>query len=253
MTESFSVKKAEWATKQIDKAYDISIKDLSSVQIIQDLIKDNPDLNLLVYFNHISYADPAFVLWVHNQFIDPNLERQTILPASYLHTDFFHNPAFAAAFFAAEKLYGLEGVRLIQSYMIGKRYTEVQARTNHRDFIKTIKQNLKDKESGAKGALDLILSPEGHRADDGLTLQEGEKGIANLAKILTPVILFPMGLNYPNRDHNRSSLNFHRRVDVTFGEPKVVLSRNEVPEHDDLMKALAGILPEDMRGIYRQE
>ena len=243
--KNFPLKKADWATKLIEKLYDISILDPFSILDIQDLLKDKPDLNLLIYFNHISYPDPAFVLWMYNKFIDPNLKRHTILPGSYFHTEFSHNPAFAAAFYAAKKLYSLESIRLIQSYMVNQSYTEEQAMANYREFISMIK------ESKEKGPVSLILSPEGHRSDDGLSLQEGDKGIVKLAQILAPVALLPVGLNYPDRNYDRSNLNLGSRVDVFLGKPIMAKDRSEVPSHDYLMRNLAAILPEDMRGFWQ--
>lgn len=247
-SSSFSTEKAQFATRTIESLYRFSIHNSEALAETQELLRENSGRNLLLYFNHISFPDPVFIYWLYNRVLDPNLTRQVILPASHLHTRFTYNPVFASIFALGKLAYDYQGIRLIQSYMVGNQYTQEEAIKNYRDLIETIKDPTPKRE---KKPLTLIIAPEGHRSDDGLSLQKGEEGMVKLAKIMAPVAMLPIGINYPDRQYDRNRLNFHHRVDLTPALPILIENRQDPGlDYSFLMHRLALVLPEDMRGYW---
>jgi 1-acyl-sn-glycerol-3-phosphate acyltransferase len=101
----------------------------------------------------------------------------------------------------------------------------------------------------------ILISPEGTRSKTG-GLNQGQEGLAYLAT-RTNALVLPVGIvGTPNLI---PSLLHLRRAHVTFtiGQP-LILSVNGKPSRaelsqltDQAMRALAAILPEEMRGVYR--
>jgi 1-acyl-sn-glycerol-3-phosphate acyltransferase len=250
MIENFSnniPKPSELARNMVEKLFGLNVENEYHIEEVKEFLDlDSQKNNLILYFNHISYPDPVFVYWLYQKYLDPALLRQAILPASYYHTQFTHNPAFTTFYKLGKAIYGYEDVRLVQSYMVGERYTQEQAMKSYRELISAIKTHKNQR------PLSLILSPEGHRADDGLRLQKGDDGIVKLAKMMAPAIVLPVGISYPQRRYQRSSLNFGQKVNLSLGVPTTVDSRQDNHfDYRQLMTNLAMSLPEDMRGYWQ--
>jgi len=234
------------ANKMVEKLYQLTLGNQPEIDEVKNFLNlDPPKNNLLLYFNHISYPDPVFVYWFYQKYLDPGLLRQTILPASFFHTQFTHNPAFAGFFKLGKLIYGYEDVRLVQSYMVGKKYSKEEATKSYRTLVERIKTSKEQKPTT------LIIAPEGHRADDGLSLQRGDEGIVKLARMMAPVLVLPVGINYPQRRYQRSALNFGQAVNLNLGAFTILETRQDKNlNYIDLMKNLASALPEDMRGYW---
>ena len=237
----------ESALKMVEQRYQLSVEDPNShLNEIQSILAENPGLNIVLYFNHISFADPLFAFWFYFKHINPENSRQIILPASHWHTDFFHNPAFATAFRLGELLLGYQGVRIVQAYQLGEpekyHYTEADAIKSYRRLLKAIGENPQN--------TTLIISPEGHRSEDG-TLQQGEDGITNLVRKLAPCILTPLGIVYEG-DFKRNGLNFGTAVSLRPGQPFLWENNRQKPTLEEIMTPLSSVLPPKMQGVWRQ-
>lgn len=246
LKDGIRIKQADFVTTKIEQLYDFLVQNQECIQETNSLLNENPNLNLLLYYNHISFPDPVFIYWLYNKFLDSDLNRQVILPASYLHTRFTYNPGFASVFTLGKLVYGYQGIRLIQSYMVGNQYTPEEATKNYRHLVKSIKEP-------KKKPLTLIIAPEGHRSDDGLSLQKGDEGMVKLAKMMAPVVMLPVGISYRDRQYDRSKLNFHQSVNLNLAPPVFIETRQDSKlDFSFLMKHLAETLPEDMRGYWSQ-
>ncbi len=211
---------------------------------------ENPDLNLIIYFNHLAFSDPVLILWLYFKFLDPQGERRLILPASHWHTNFFHNPVYASAYRLGQILLNFKGVPIVQTYQVDNPsygYTPAQALKTYRNLLKAIGDNPQN--------MSLIISPEGHRSENG-TLQEGEKGIEKLARRLCPCLLLPTGIVYPDGfdpQTMRDSLNFGRRVNLVVGPPISYDNEKQSLTHEMIMNNLALTLSPEMRGFWKEK
>jgi len=234
------------ALPELEKIYQLSVDDPNAyLNEAQSILAKNPDLNLVLYFNHISFPDPVFAFWLYLKYIDPENRRQIILPASHWHTNFLRNPAFAAAFKLGELVLGYKGIRIVQAYQLEQpekyHYTPADATKSYRSLLEAIGKNPQN--------TTLIISPEGHRSENG-ALQQGEDGIIHLVRRLTPCVLIPLGIVYENK-FNRNGLNFGVKVDLRPGQPFLWEDNRQKPTLEQIMIPLASVLPPEMQGAWR--
>jgi len=141
---------------------------------------------------------------------------------------------------------GYQGVRIVQAYQLEQRdkyrYTQAEALESYKNLLKAIGKNPQN--------TTLIISPEGHRSEDG-ALQEGEVGITNLARKLAPCLLVPLGIVYEG-DFNRNGLNFGASVNLRPGQPFLWENNRQEPTLEQIMIPLASVLPPKMRGVWKE-
>lgn len=240
----------ETALKLIESFYKLST-DESSLSTIEDLkgyLTDYPDLNLTVYFNHVSYDDPVFIMWFNAKYIDPAQKRKIIFPGSFSHTAFDREPHFAALARLGQFFFDYDLIRIIQTYQVGSEkypYTKTDAFSTYKPLVRRVKQAVSERTK----PITLMISPEGHRSEDG-ALKEGERGIMRLSKHLCPNVYLPVGIVY-NQDYKRDTVNFRRSVKLTTGELIFSPDKSQKPAYEELMYRLASTLPEELRGVWR--
>ena len=190
-------------------------------------------------------ADPVFAFWFYFKYLDPENRRRIVVPASHWHTNFLRDPLSTLAFYLGELVIGYRGIRIVQAYQLGQpetyHYTPADALESYRNFLKTIGENPQN--------TTLIISPEGHRSEDG-TLQKGENGITRLAKILAPCVLFPLRIAYGG-DFDRNGLNFGASVNLRPGQHFLWENNRQKPTLEQIMTPLASVLPPEMQGAWR--
>lgn len=230
-----------------EKAYKLAITDESKSRIdyVKEMIKDRSDLNFLVYFNHICFADPLFAGYVAAK-IDPENSRHLIAPISYSHTEKKLKNVGTLAMKTVAEASGLEIRRVIQSYQIDNPkygYTKQEALNVNKSFFDRLKDLSKtDKPVGC------IICPEGHRSDNG-QLMRGEEGITLINRILQPVVGISVGISFDG-EYSRNGVNVGKKLNITVGEIFVSEKKDKRVDLDFLMSGLAESLPPEMRGVW---
>jgi hypothetical protein len=224
----------------------ISDDDRSYIKEIKNQLVNNPGFSFILYFNHISYNDPLLAAYVVQQ-IDPQHTRHLIAPASYSHT-IPDNPANRGfSFMISEaKRCGIEIVRVIQAYQVDNPkygYTKDQAQITYRAWMRRLRElQLSNTPTGC------LISPEGHRSDDGI-LGAGESGILATGRFLAPVVYIPVGISYTD-DYKRDNFNIGKKLNLSIGNTIVQHNPKEYPNLNNVMLNLAMALPSNMRGEW---
>lgn len=218
----------------------------SNIEAIKEILTAKPDLNFVVYFNHISYNDPLLAGHITRR-LDPKSTRHMIAPASYSHTDpdSPKNKGFSFMIDEARRC-GIEIIRVIQTYQIDHPdygYSQEEAKITHTNFFRRIKDLRQS--STPSGCL---ISPEGHRSDTG-SLGEPERGFLAIGRLLTPVIYIPLGIEYQNNFH-RDSLNIGSHIKLSVGDITYHDDPNGYPNINVLMHNLALTLPPKNRSHW---
>ena len=214
------------------------------IEQIAEFLEENPEYNFVLYFNHISFNDPALVVNVADR-LDPKHKKHLVTMMSYSHTDPDDSKHRIFAFMAKglEKC-GIEGIRVIQKYQINNPeygYTEEQASLN---YIKSMRR-LKEMQGKPTG---VIISPEGHRSDTG-QLMEGESGMVAIGRVLAPIVYIPLAISYEG-SYQRNTINIGKKMWINIGEVVVQDDPKVYPTVEELMQNLAAALPEEMRGVW---
>lgn len=233
----------------IESVYKLSADEhsLSTINNLTAHLDSNPKLNLTVYFNHISYDDPVFILWFNAKYIDPTGKRKIILPGSFSHTAFEKKPHFAVLSRLGRLFFDYDLIRIVQSYQVESEKYDYTAPDAWKTY-KTLVRQVKDTVQNSPKPITLLLSPEGHRSEDG-ALKQGEKGIVRLGQILSPNVYLPVGIIY-QQQYKRDMVNFLNRVNLTVGKPIFSPDKSQKPSYEELMYRLASNLPEEMRGAW---
>jgi len=214
---------------------------------ISEFLAENPEYSFVIYFNHISFNDPAIVFHVANK-IDPKYTRHLLALVSYSHTD-PHDAKHKIFHYMAKGLEkcGVETIRVIQTYQINNPeygYTAEQAGVTYRKLMRRLNELRK-----ANTPTGVIISPEGHRSESG-ELMRGESGVVAVGRLLAPIIYVPLAISYEGK-YGRDSVNFGKKMRINIGEVVVQEDPKNYPSIDDLMRKLAMALPEEMRGVWR--
>jgi len=225
----------------------IDIETQNRIEIIKDFLEKNPQYNFIIYFNHISYNDPAIALHAAEKITPADQHRHLLVPISYSHSE--KNSVGGKLVDLFTNFIGnldIETVRVIQNYQINHpkyNYTADKAKATHYQYLRRL-QELK-KSATPTG---ILISPEGHRSEDG-RLAKAESGIIANGRILAPVIYVPVAISYQGK-FKRSSINLGKKMIMNIGEISKQEKAKEYPSLEELMQKLANALPEEMRGIW---
>lgn len=221
-------------------------EDKSTAYSIAEILQANPDLNLIPYYNHLSYSDPLFAIHLI-RYLDPDHYRHIVVPVSYSKMD-PGRPGTGSFINMVEtgRRLGIEPLPIIQTYQVDNPdfgYCRDQASATYRNLIKRLKEI-----KNSKTPIACVISPEGHRSETGL-LGQAETGITAIGRILAPVLFVPVGVSYPD-GFERNGLNIGRRVTVKIGSVCLQEQVANGPTIDLLMHNLANVLPRPMRGVW---
>ncbi len=217
--------KQELAASLFNMVYDVRFCD--NPYLAEVKAKLQPGVNLGLYFNHQSLDDGPLAFLFHARKIDPLGQRHVVMIASHWHTDPQVNPRFAKISQIAQTHLGVEVIRVVQAYQINDPkygYTEADAIATYRPLIKRMRE-LK----AEKVPTTVIISPEGHRTDDG-QMQKGRNGILHIGKMLSPFIYLPVGISFP-RGYRRDELNTRlskRVIQMAVGKPEYYSGQEEI-------------------------
>jgi len=228
---------------------------LNLEQTVQSLEEDR-NLSLIIYFNHITLSDGPLAFWLYRKYIDPKLERNSIVPAAYGHMNKKKDPVISRLAPIGSYVLDLNFIPVVRSYDEG--VDDDLAFSSHIELLRNIKKQI---------PCDLLIAPEGHRSDTG-EMQKGEMGLVKLARLMSPLIALPVGIipsDYSSYDEyglveerviNRG-LNLGGQFTLSVGKGFKInrgdLTRDNMEERFDmLMRNLASQLPENMQGHYRQ-
>lgn len=232
------------------RLFNIRVADDAQPKIgaLHELLEKRPDWNVVLYFNHTAYGDPA--IWAHMaRTVDPKATRSVAILASAYHTSFRNNPAFATISRLGGLLGGIRMIPTIQTYQVNNPdygYSEADAMANGRNLLRTIRHMHKP--------LMLLISPEGHRSDDG-ALGKVEEGVVSLGTRLAPVFYIPVGVAY-ERPYERNGLNSRLTqrnppvAHVEVGNMTEQVDHGHRPSIRLLMHELSQTLPRDLRGKW---
>lgn len=221
-----------------NKLYDIKISKESDENIkeAKNLLDENSKLNLIAYFNHITFEDPWYVGYILNK-IDPEANRHLVAPISYSHT----RSSASKAILLPAKLCGMETIRIIQANEV-EHYKKSEVLANYRNFMKRLEELGKNPKPTA-----FIISPEGHRSENG-ELGAANTGMITVAKKLGETLIISVGIAF-NEDFYRSKPNIGKSLELTISKPYLHKKDDNI---DFYMTRLAETLPENMRGRWTQ-
>jgi len=227
----------------------ISENTWQKIEEIKDFLDKNKEVSFIGYFNHICYSDPLLAGHIIDK-IDPKMSRHIIAPISY-----HHMKSKNIGDSTLKMMQGLanwcdvETIPVIQAYQVRNPekygYTAEQANITYKKLFNRIgdlrKNNI---------ATGFIISPEGTRSQNGV-LEDAEKGMILIGKMLEPVLFIPIGISY-NQEFKRNRLNFGKSLNLEIGETYFYEKGGDKKDINFYMKNLAEILPENMRGKWAQ-
>lgn len=170
---------------------------------------------LLLVSNHLSWADPPLLVATSPRLLNFMAK-----------AELWENPVLA---------------------FFGRHHGELRVRRGEAD-----RHAIRDAEALLQRGGFLGLMPEGTRSRTG-GLQPGKSGAAYLA-IRCQVPVIPAAVWGTETIKNPSDLLRRPRVNVVFGEPFTLdpsLRKNLDAATDQIMRAIAALLPERYRGVYR--
>lgn len=242
--------KRKTATGILSSLYDMEFKDNEYLDETREYLTRNPNDNLIVYFNHLAYDDPAFVFTYHEKMLDPEGARRRLVVATHWHTKLFNNPIFALSATASSFFYETMFLRIVQKYQVGVDkygYTEKEALGTYRRLMKKLQSVRREKQP-----ITFFIAPEGHRSEIGrLDLRFFGNGILHIGKNLAPVVYLPLGISYPD-GFSRDQLNFRKstiekRVVVEPGKPFYQPDSKHAPDLPCLINNLNNALPQEFQ------
>lgn len=224
----------------------ISQESQNKIEHLKKFLDKNREVNFITYFNHIGITDPVLVGYMVNK-IDPQKTRKIITPVSYSHTESKNiKDIVPRVMNSLSSSCGTETIKVIQKYQINNPeygYTQSQADATYKELIRKVREYVK----GGR-AIGFIISPEGHRSEDG-SLGNVERGILMFEKILEPVVLIPIGIYY-DKKYSRSGLNIGKSLNLEIGESYFYENGKERKDINFYMNNLAEVLPIEKRGIW---
>lgn len=233
-----------FATELIDRVYETALSPQSEEHLayVAELLRQRPELSFILYGNHIANSDGLILVDLYLNGIDPERQRTLILPASFSHTDTKKDPIEATLARMAAESFGVTLIPIVQTFQAGTEYSRTVATGSYRNLITTIRTSKKN------GPCDLIIFPEGHRAEDSnRSLQTAENGISHIIRAMHPAIVLPIGF-IPLGNADRG-MNFGRAFELNVGEPFLFENKGK-PDINVIMDRLANLLPAEMRGEY---
>lgn len=228
----------------------ISSETLANTETLRQHLKDG---SVLAYVNHICLDDAPLVCIYYLRELGSSI-REMGGPASKKHYDGREGWGNAFVLRLARSL-GIKLIPLVQHYD-EEFYDEDITFVSRSEFIRTAKESLNN-----QGTL-LILAPEGTRSVSK-SLKLGQGGVGLLAKLLkknSKKTLFAPTAFIPPDSYKREQLNLQLLkkkqgcFEIKVGEPFFLedsllkADRREITNL--LMRRLAVLLPEEMRGVY---
>ncbi|MEI6326595.1 MAG: hypothetical protein WCO78_00565 [Candidatus Roizmanbacteria bacterium] len=213
-------------------------------------LNEPTDPHLVVYFNHVTFEDPALALSVYRRYLYPhqNTYRQPFIPASKWNTDPSKNPQFAKVAGLAHDFLDCEIFPLIQPYMMGNEakygYRQQDLSHNFREFVQRLNKMASGDDPRA-----IFLAPEGTRSHDG-SMGPAEPGIQSIVKKLhdkRPVCVLGMSIS---GDHLHRGINPAKPIDLRLTAPWMINPGDPVPDADYMMSRIADVHPSEKRGPY---
>lgn len=243
------------AETMAEKFYSVLMSEETKRKIseIKNLLDGDPNLNYIILFNHTYSGDPLFAGNTAIK-IDPENTRQVVAPVSASHTvakkqhlKFSERKEnwFLSILNKIAKSTGVKTFPIVQT--IDENSSKEEAQKGYRLFFKELKK------LSERGGVGCIVSPEGHRSEDG-KLHKGEEGIRLMAKTLQPTIIIPVGIYFEAeekegiliRKYKRSGLNFGKKININIGEYRI-LEEGQKMTSEEMMGLLADTLPLDLR------
>lgn len=247
------------------KGYRLEIKNKEILELLSD-----PNIPFLVYFNHLAGDDPIIITTLINQ--ATNGERSLILPVSQEYVSLRGRlPLYAIGVLGAKHLLGWQMEEIVQAYRLrDERLTreemlKIKEKSSalSMSFFRNVRRKLQQEEKPI-----IIISPEGHRSDQGLL--PAEVGAGFLAKLIgeNNGLILPVGLIYHG---GKRGLNYNPfnplLVDLVVGHPfsyeEVIDTSQELygryglpfsakPDEiaHTLMWCLTSLLPKNLHGCY---
>ncbi len=231
----------------INKA-EIPHESLSRLDKTRKILQENCDMNVVAYANHPSYNDPVHAVPVILS-LDPDRMRHWVILVSYSHTDEKDpkNRPFKLMTDIAQAHYGIEPIRVVQTYQIGNPdYPEISPKLAY-DVNIAFKRRMQEL-SKKKQRVGVIIFMEGTRSlINGILNNEMEKGgISLVGKLFQPTLYQPFGI-YGNMNRG---INIGRQYCIQVGEPYIQQNRDDEPIFTTLVHNLADTLPEEKRGKW---
>lgn len=227
---------------------DIPQESLNRLERTRKILCDNPTWNIVAYANHPSYNDPVHVVPVILS-LDPNAIRHWVILVSYSHTDEKDpkNRPFKLMTDIAQTHYGIEPIRVVQTYQIGNPdYPEISPKLAY-DVNIAFKRRMQEL-SKKKQRVGVIIFMEGTRSlINGILNSEMEKGgISLVGKLFQPTLYQPFGI-YGNMNRG---INIGKQYCIQVGEPYIQQGKADEPIFSTLIHNLADTLPIEKRGKW---
>ncbi len=261
--------------KGVEIGYDFRVNFIGYEEDLNQI--KNPNIPLLIYFNHISADDPIIAPWIVGKIFSERLP-DIVMPVSNEYMNFFKKWYYALGVrLIAQGLLGWQMPQIVQSYRLrDERLSEDERRELQgksfglaRNFLTEFKNSLENKQKQPV----IILFPEGHRSREGLL--PAEEGAGLIVKELSKTnkgLILPIGLVY--EDDQRDGFNFNLfkppKIDFIIGNPLIPeqvineaqiiyesygikFNRGVAQLSHGLMWILSQILPEAQRGYYSKD
>jgi hypothetical protein len=232
----------DWLPRHL---YRISMEEKSETKLaeLKGVLETRPELSVILYFNHISYPDPAFIVNIIQR-LDPNQTRTPIAPASYSNTEDVSRRTKLSTWMAEiGRRRGIEIMPVIQTYQRDNPdfgYSNELAYQTYKEMIRKV--------GSARKPVMCFISQEGHRSDNNV-LQEAENGILRIGELVAPVMFIPITMRY-RKDYDRKGANFGKEIILGIGEETIQETRKDKMSAEELVYKLAYGLPPKMRGTW---
>ncbi|HAI22663.1 TPA: hypothetical protein DCP77_02350 [Candidatus Collierbacteria bacterium] len=216
------------------------------IEMVREFLEENPEYSFVLYFNHISFNDPAVLVHVAN-LLNPKGEWHLLVPMSYSHVDTKSVKGFLSSLgMNVVKACGIEAIPVVQTYQLNNPrygYTAEEARQTYVNYVHRLKELKR-----SNTPTGVLISPEGHRSDTG-KMMVAESGMVAAGRLLAPVVYVPLAVSYEGK-FKRDGINIGKKMWINIGEVTVQENPREYPSVEELMKKLAVALPEEMRGVW---
>ena len=244
---------------QIEKGYEIKINNTESLSALNE----NITFPSLLYFNHQTGDDLLLMFYLLLKYLPQR--KNVIIPTALNYLHFFSQyPHYVLGVELAKIVANYQMVPIIQSYRLTKENQKEGQRLSL-DLFRRLKNELRNDESQA---ITVALFPEGHRSLTGKLLP-AEPGVGLMVRMFPDEgWILPIALRYPK--NIRHGLNYNRgiktEVSICCGPLTNVSTIREQAESFNfsgkrdsaffshfLMWQLAKNLPEERRGVYRDD
>ena len=249
--------------KAASTGFDLELAGRDNLRVLNEKPKDPA----VLYFNHTAMDDPYLIIDILQK-ESPDSLKNTVFPVSEHYAQFKNHPVYALAV-RLSRFGGITMPEIVQSYrrraVQDNKELEGKADVLNLQLARLLRKKL-------AGGSRIIISPEGHRSEDG-TLIPAESGIGltittinNLKKEgkIENGYIIPWGIIYENQKGQGFHFNpFDKApVKVIVGKPmevESIIAESELYGNKSqtarvsshiLMRHLTEQLPENMHGVY---